>query len=112
MIKVYSAPKEIAKPSFDLVINGNVNDYTKACDEYESEIVSYCKKHSRNKHAGSVVRFGVADGYASYVVFTPGKLIHIDSGDAYNFPYIERLTAKDITDKITQDAGITKLFGS
>jgi len=44
----------------------------------------------------------MADGFAFYMVLSmrPLELMHIPLGDAYQFPYANRLTAKDIESKI------------
>ena len=63
---------------------------------------------------GEIVRFGVADGYAQYMFCDGGRkscLIHLPFGDAWSYPYIERLTKKDILDNITSAKRMAALFG-
>jgi hypothetical protein len=40
----------------------------------------------------------------------PLELVHVPLGDAWDYPYIERLTATDIQNKIDQTKAMAKLF--
>jgi len=108
MGKVYAPPKGITPPSFRL----ERDDYNKACNKYEKDIQDWCRLHGSGTQAGKLVRFQVADGYAVYAVVSlkPLKLIHLDHIDGYQQPYIERLTAKDIQDRIKSEEAFTKMF--
>lgn len=57
-------------------------------------------------------QFPVADGYAEYMVASmkPLELVHIPLGDAWQFEYAHRLTAKDVQDKIDQQKALEELF--
>jgi hypothetical protein len=59
-----------------------------------------------------VIQFPVADGYAQYMVasLSPVELIHLPLWDAWEYQYVERLTKKDIVEKINQRKAMDKLF--
>ena len=95
-LKVYSAPKELGKPP-ELNFR-NWDEYKKRTEQYIQSIQEWAKRTGNGDIAGSLVAFPFADGYAQYIVYTtkPLSLIHVPTGDAWHFPYIERLTLKDI----------------
>ena len=101
MGKIYAAPKSIKVPNF---ANG-IDEYRKDCERYRNEIQKLAKDNGKGKYAGKIVSFPHADGYASYAVvsLSPVTLIHLADGDAYEFPYIHRMTASDIREKIDAD---------
>ena len=86
--------------------------YTKECEEYLNSVKVWAKNNSSCAQAGEVIHFPVADGSAIYVVFKlkPVELIHIDTGDGWHFQYVNRLTAKDIKDRIIRAQALSKLF--
>jgi hypothetical protein len=107
-IKVYSKPDEIQSVDtfiFDAKGNFDRKASLKAEAEYAKKFKDYCIKHGKGKYKGETVQFSVADGYAIYYVLecSPMELIHFDEGDAYNFPYIERLNKSDIVEQIEFD---------
>lgn len=78
--------------------------YMKDCEEYVEKVKNFCKTTYGKtcKEAGREVQFPVGDGHARYIIATlrPVKLIHLDIGDQWEFPYINRLTATDIRNRI------------
>jgi len=65
------------------------------------------------KNTGQVIGFGVADGSAQYMVGDNGRsyiLIHLPYWDAYQFPYVNRLTKADINAKIKADKAMAAFF--
>jgi hypothetical protein len=42
----------------------------------------------------------------------PLELIHLEYYDGYSFKYANRLTAKDVEDKINQQNALNKLFAA
>ena len=84
----------------------------KAEEKYLTDLKAWCKKQGSGKDAGKEVQFPVNDGAAVYVILSmkPCTLIHVPLGDAYRFPYIERLTAADIRKKILHEDSLKKLF--
>jgi hypothetical protein len=112
MAKVYSAPKEIKEPDFALLHTGpdGYKAYDKAEQDYVKQVQDYAKKHGTGPDRGEIISFGVADGSAQYVVFKPSTLIHLRTGDAYQFQYAHLLTAAAIKKQISQDRSFRKLF--
>ena len=108
-MKIYAAPDSIPAP--ELFKDGELNEnYETECEAHEKALVEHCKAESSHSLAGAVVGFPVADGMASYVVYSGTELIHLNVYDGYQFPYIERLTANDIAKKVEQAAAMRALF--
>ena len=62
---------------------------------------------------GKMIRMGVADGYANYMVIQKGStisLVCMDWLDGYQFPYDHRWTRKDVMDMIARHDAMKKLF--
>lgn len=110
MAKVYTAPKEIKKPVFNF---NDIAGYQKAQEQYVEDLKVLLLKRKKGKNIGETIRFQVADGYAQYMVASmkPLELVHIPLGDAYDFQYAHRLTAKDVQEKIDQQKRMNELFG-
>lgn len=110
--KIYSAPKEIKEPTFNFK-NFNYKEHQKKEDKYIADLKAYlAEKGYTGKNAGETISFPVADSQAVYMVISmrPLQLMHVPIGDAWSFQYIERLTAKDVQQKIDQRRNIEKLF--
>jgi hypothetical protein len=63
----------------------------------------------KGEHTGKLVREGVADGYAAYMVMDNGKtfsLMHMDWMDGYHFPWAKNWTKADIKVMITRREAI------
>ena len=108
MAKVYRAPKGIIKPEF------NVNDIQGSLEaeiKYEKEIIDFCKNVSSHKYAGTVLRFPIADGYATYVVYNGREMIHVDTGDAYQIPEAHSRGIR-INEEAKRAIAINKLWGN
>lgn len=104
MIKIYAPPKSLPYKS---------SSYSAEYDtEYTASVQKYCRDYGAGSLKGEIVRFPYADGYAEYVVFSlrPCTLIHLPIGDAWSYPYINRLTTADIRAKIKQQKILQALF--
>lgn len=108
MIKVYGGIEGIEVPDFKS--GEDYADYSKRCDEYEKKLVTLAKKRSNSRIAGEILKFGVADGYARYVVIKPTEIIHVGTHDGYQFPYIQNLRGKDITAEVKQQKEWEKIW--
>jgi hypothetical protein len=110
MGKVYSPPKAVGEqPKFD------IKDYEGYCaceNKYVEDIKAWAKTNGNGKYAGEVIQFPVADGYAQYVVLSlkPVALIHLPVGDAWQYQYVNRLTASDIKNEVERGRALNKLF--
>ena len=100
---MYAPPQELGDPppwSSKHTVEGILEDHR----AWEIKVVAWAKQHGNGPYAGEIIQFPVADGRASYIVLSlkPVQLIHLSTGDDYEYPYIERLTATDITQRIEQ----------
>ena len=112
---IFAAPEYIKIPQFkDFLKDGFDNKgYMEAEQQYTKELEEYCLENNSGKYVGKVARFGVADGYAMYMVASlrPLEMIHLPLGDAYNFPYVDRLKAKDFKENIDRQERLAEIFG-
>lgn len=112
-MKVYAAPAGITlTPDYS---NYNREAEQKKEEAYKAEIKKWLTENGYNGPlTGEVASFGVADGYAQYMLGDKGRsgiLIHLDIGDGYQFPYVERLTKADIVQSINRDKNMRAIFG-
>jgi hypothetical protein len=106
---IYSGIQGIRKPS----IKGNWKTYVEREEAYVDKVRNWAKENNPHcPEAGKEIRFSVADGYARYVVLSlkPVQLVHLATGDAWHFQYIDRLTAGDIRKEIKKVEALEKLF--
>ena len=100
---MYSLPKFLPAPTVDYE---NYDHEKVEADEQEHKkaLQQYLKQANFNGSlTGEIVRFPVADGYAEYMVADAGKvwgLIHLPYGDAYEFPYIHKISKTEIKKQI------------
>jgi len=101
MGKVYDPPKEITIPKWNHKEPREVN----VAREHAAieQVKAWAKEHGKGPEAGEEISFGVADGDARYIIVSlvPVVLIHLPIGDAYQYPFVHRLTAKDIRGMLT-----------
>ncbi len=110
MAKIFSAPKGVELPPTKFT---SLAKYQQDCDDYEKKLKEKLLEFNPGgKNVGEIIRFQVADGYAQYMVASmkPLQLVHLEIGDAYNFEYANRLTAKDVQDKIKQQKALKEYF--
>jgi len=115
MAQIFDAPEDIKVPELDF---SDIQKYNDDCDRFKSELKTFCidraeKAGVTDENFGEIIRFPVADGYAEYMVaaLKPVQLIHIPIWDAWHFQYANRLTKKDVLEKIQQKKSLEKLFG-
>ena len=111
MATIYNVPKEVKVPNPDFSNYNRAKEIVKE-EQFYKELRAFIKPHSKSKYNGKLVNFPVADSTAEYMVVSikPLKLVHIPLGDAWEFNFINRLTGKDITDKIDGQEAMAKLF--
>lgn len=114
MAQVYDVPEQIKIPDFNWK---DIDQYNKDCDKFKADLKQWCvdrvaRAGVTDENIGEVIRFPVADGYAEYMVAAtkPVQLIHLPLWDAWHFQYANRLTKKDIVEKIQQQNNLKKLF--
>ena len=113
MTKVYSAPKTIERPKLDIHKYDGFEEYERQQQKYIERVRQFVKKRKpRGQLVGEIIRFGVADGYAQYMVASlrPLELIHLDLGDGYHFQYVERITAQDVRELVEREKSLAELF--
>ena len=107
MAKVFAAP--IDAPEIDYS-----GDWRKQEDEYVAKLAALARKQATGKLVGEVVRFPIADGHASYMVWheKPLKLVHLALGDGYQIPdaHSRGLRHADIATKVAQQKSLTAMF--
>jgi hypothetical protein len=114
MANVYNVPNEIEVPVFDFE---NIEEWQRKEAEFVVKLKDWCVARMQRANVvdecvGEVIKFPVADGYAEYMVAAtkPVQLIHLPLGDAWCFQYANRLTKKDIVEKVNQQKNIAKFF--
>ena len=115
MAKIYAPPKEVG-PVPDLDIGGKtVEDILKPQNEWLKKLKKIIKtRYSNDPLAGEEIAFPVADGHARYMVIStkPVQLVHLPVGDAWEFQYVHRLTAKDVKEQIRRQKALDSLLSS
>lgn len=109
-MKVYALPGELAAtvPAFDFE-----GGWEKKEEAHREEIRAWLKQAGyTGKNSGKILRESVADGYAEYMVAEGSKtfLLHLPYGDAYQAPYVHRMTKKDVLDSIRAQERLDELF--
>lgn len=111
MAKVFAPPSGFPKaPEFGQYLdpaNGNFDSaaYSKACEQWLADLCKVARQQAPlNPLVGNVIRFGVADGFAQYVVWKtkPLTLIHVDLYDGYAIPaaHARGLTLADVKQQV------------
>lgn len=94
----------------------DIAGYEARCKAYEAETEAYIRTvlHGKHKHTGKILRFPVADGYATYMIWTPTKWIHLEEGDAWHADpaLIRGMRAADVDERIERDAKRAAFFAS
>ena len=108
--KVYSSP--VNAPAFPTPFSMEAYDANN--QKYLKDVKAHLNSIGyKEPETGEVVRFPIADGYAEYMVASlkgGATLIHLEIGDAWNYPHIERLNKGDIVQKIKQQESLKRLF--
>lgn len=85
-----------------------------AYEKHDADYIESVRKtiKSADPYAGKVLQVSHADGYAQYMVksLKPVVLIHLPVGDAWDAPYVHRMTANDIKWEIGRRAEMTAMF--
>lgn len=114
-MKIYATPANIPFPEQDWSKPYDAND-TSEQDWVESVKNEMFKLGWTGLHSGEIIRFGVADGHASYMYFSSSHtskagLIHLPLGDAYQYRDVEFLPKREILKRLKGQAAMAKLFG-
>jgi hypothetical protein len=109
MAKIYSPPQELAEtPDFFPIENWQQRE-----QEWVDKMREWCLTNGSGDLCGEIVREGVGDGYAQYMVFKskPLTLIHLPIGDAWNFQWANKWNLKDIKGMVERNRNHKRLFG-
>ena len=106
MATIYAPPESVEVPEI------NFQTWQEDEKKFIEELKDFCKTHGKGSEKGELIRIPHADGYAQYVVFSlrPVELIHVPTGDAWDSPYAELLTAKKIKEMIRADKAMEALI--
>ena len=117
MAKVYATPEGFDPPDFAAsIVDGR---YNMAKDDeihadYIERLAEYCRSVNSGDLVGEVVRFPIADGCATYMVWAhrPFALLHLPIHDAWSIPeaHARGLRLSDIRDEIKRSKRIADLF--
>lgn len=113
-MKVYNLPVEVPFPDPDYQ-NYDWDAEQRREAEHRAALSAWLRANGwTGKNTGRTVRFGVADGYALYMLAEgPGRkscLIHLPYGDAYQYRDVEFLPKAEILRRLDQQDTIAKLF--
>ena len=105
MAKVFNPPADIKLPKF------NHETYEKDEEKFLKDLKAFVVNRKGGKNVGEIVRFQAGDGYAQYMIasMSPLELVHIPTGDAWEYPYINRLKAKDIQQRLDFEKSLSKM---
>lgn len=86
----------------------------KEWEKHDKEYIENVRKSVKtaDPYAGKILAIPHADGYAQYMVksLKPVVLIHLPVGDAWEAPYVHRMTANDIKQEIDRSERWKTLF--
>lgn len=106
MAKILNAPKTIGEvPRYNRDITNLFKQEADWQEKLRQHVVAEAKAAGTfDAHLGEVIQFQVADNYARYMVASmkPLALVHLPFGDGYTFQFANRLTAKDVRDKVEE----------
>lgn len=113
---VYSCPKECPAPEPDYSDNYDSKKEQEREDQHREKLKAHLNKMGyTGKHTGKIIRFGVADGHAEYMLAdgpTAAKsfLVHLPYGDAWEYRDVRFIPKKEILKRISADEKLAKLF--
>jgi len=86
MAKIYPAPNiEVPLPIHDYP-NDDYEKRQKKENKYLDDLKTYLRSQDDGELVGEIVRHGVGDGYALYMIAShrPFSMVHLDLGDGYS----------------------------
>lgn len=117
---VYSVPEGFQEPDFGNYETDSggfdTQAYFDACDKHEKDVAAWCRDNSTADLAGEIIRFPVADGKATYMVYTlkPLALIHLNYGDGYQIDdmTLRGMRVQDVRELVRRQKALNEIFGS
>lgn len=114
-MKVYGIPEEVpfAEPDYT---NYNRDREEARENAHMEQLKEWMIANGYDgEHTGKTLGFGVADGYARYMLADKGRqsfLMHLPYADAYQYRDVEFLPRKEILARIEQDEKRAAFFAS
>lgn len=111
-MKVFSLPSDCPVPEVDYK-NFNMDKCTADMEAHKITVKNkLISLGYTGKLTGETVKISVADGYAEYMIADGSKfsLIHLPYLDGYSYPYISRLTKKDVINLVDHQKKIDSMF--
>lgn len=116
-MKVYAIPTAIPAPKPDYMNYDREKEAAAEAKHLVDLKAHLIEMGYTGKHTGEIVRYGVADGRAQYML-ADGKgrygascLFHLPYGDAYQYNGIQHFPKKAIVEQINREKSLAKLFG-
>lgn len=114
MAKIYATPEHIKEPEIDYSAPYDYEKETAREEKFLAELKEWVVENGQGPLRGELVREGVADGYALYMVYShkPFSMIHIRLGDGYSAgPVWERgVRISDVKARIKFDKDMAALM--
>ena len=110
-MNIYAVPPQVPAPTMSFSDFADTGAYVEAIDKAETQHKDDLKQWLNangwsGKHTGRIVKFGIADGYAQYMIAQSGRgtgrstmLIHLPYGDAYQSRLAGKLSFKEILEE-------------
>ncbi len=99
---IYAVPTEFENTVPDIF--QNQDKYQELEEKWLEELRQYCLTNGADDgYVGETIRFGVADGYAVYMVASLSpkvELLHLPLMDGYNFEYVHLMNVKEVKKQI------------
>jgi len=113
MAKIYSIPEEFEATIPQFETSTTLDDRVKREKEWLNELRGWIHANvSNGKYSGEIVRDGVADGYAQYMIISlrPLELMHLPLVDGYQSRWAHRWTAADVKRMVEREKSLRELF--
>lgn len=111
MAKIYTVSDQVQTP--ELKMPFNFNEYNKSIEEYKKEVERVIRATFKSTpDTGTIIRFGVADGYAEYMIISvkDATMVHLEHADAYRFQFDYKLGSSEIKNQLKMERSFKKLF--
>lgn len=111
MAKIFAMPnqKEWQQKSGE-----SLDAYFERQDKMMSELETKAAKLPKGEYVGALLKFGVADGYAVYYVYSlkPLQLCHVPWSDAYRADRLieKALNVTEVKKRVNAERALAKLF--
>lgn len=119
MAKIYAPPANIPIPAFDdYLVDGHYDfEHAQRLDRECLDAIAAAARATNNGDlVGEIYSHPVADGYATYVVWSqrPLALVHVPLGDAYALPepHERGLRVADIRAAVKSAKTLAEIFGA